>query len=316
MPRCHACSITLAFYKRANHMRCHYCGGIKPVPDHCIECRSLKLEPVGSGTERLEETIRRMFPQARVARVDGETIRRPSDARAFHRLLRAGDLDIVVGTQKLFHLGLQGQAAFVAVPDADAGLHVPDFRSGERMYQHLVDAIELARPARAGGVVSVQTCFMDHHAITAIAHGEAARFVEAELILRRMLHYPPYSQLVKLDVSGTREPVVAQAAARWGRLLREQSTTVQSPPAKDGCSPAPFQPSATVRREEEQTVILGPSPAPHAKTRGRHHWQILMKVMSVEAGTDLAIRTVRVLERGPRPGALRFDIDVDPITMA
>jgi primosomal protein N' (replication factor Y) len=315
MPRCDACSVTLTFYKRGNHLRCHFCGRTKPVPDHCMECRSLKLEPVGSGTERLEETVRRMFPQARVARVDGETIRRPSDARAFHRLLTAGEVDIVIGTQKLFHLGLQGQAAFVAVPDADGDLHIPDFRSGERMHQHLVDAVELARPAQAGGVVAVQTRFTDHHAIMAIAQGEASLFVEAELILRRMLHYPPYSQLVKLDVSGSREPVVAQAAARWARLLREQSATVETRLARGSRPPAPSQPLASGSGEMGETVILGPSPAPHARARGRHHWQILMKVMSLEAGRDLAIRTMEVLERGPRPGALRFDIDVDPITM-
>ena len=315
MPRCDACSVPMTFYKRGHHMRCHYCGRTKPVPDHCMKCRSLKLEPVGSGTERIEETIRRMFPQARVARVDGETIRRPSDARAFHRLFAAGDVDIVIGTQKLFHLGLHGQAAFVAVPDADGGLHVPDFRSGERMYQHLVDAVELARPAQAGGLVSVQTRFTDHHAIIAIAQGEASLFVEAELTLRRMLHYPPCSQLVKLDVSGTRELVVAEAAARWARLLREQSTRVATRLAKNSFRPSePSQPAAS-GSGEEKIVILGPSPAPHARTRGRHHWQILMKVMSLEDGRDLAIRTVEVLERGPRPGALRFDIDVDPLMM-
>ncbi|HVG02721.1 MAG TPA: primosomal protein N', partial [Nitrospira sp.] len=196
MPRCDACSVTLAFYKRGNYMRCHYCGRTKPVPDCCMQCQSLKLEPVGSGTERLEETVRRIFPRARVARVDGETIRRPSDARAFHRLLAAGDVDIVIGTEKLFHLGLQGQAGFVAVPDADGDLHVPDFRSAERMYDHLIDAIELARPAQAGGKVSMQTRFMDHHAITAIAQGDASLFIEPELVVRRMLLYPPFSHLL------------------------------------------------------------------------------------------------------------------------
>jgi primosomal protein N' (replication factor Y) len=315
MPRCDACNVTLAFYKRGNHMRCHYCGRTKPVPDHCMQCRSLKLDPVGSGTERLEETVRRMFPQARVARVDGETIQRPSEARAFRRLLEAGDVDIVIGTQKLFHLGLQRQAAFVAVPDADADLHIPDFRSAERMYHHLVDAVELARPAEAGGKVLIQTRFSDHHAIRAIAQGDAALFVEPELILRRMLLYPPFSHLMKLEVSGTSEPVVVQAAARWARLLREYSTTGEPQVATNGRPRGSSQPLGGGARQEETLIILGPSPAPYAKTRGRHHCQILMKAMSVEAGRDLAIRTVAVLERGPRLGALRFDIDIDPISM-
>lgn len=315
MPRCDACSVTLTFYKRSNHMRCHYCGQTKPVPEHCSHCQSLKLEPVGSGTERLEETVRRMFPQARVGRVDSETIRRPSDARAFLRLLAAGDLDIVIGTQMLFHLGLQGQAAFVAVPDADAGLHVPDFRSAERMYHHLVDAVELARPAHAGGVVMVQTRFTDHHAMVALARGDDSLFLEPELMFRRMLHYPPYTCLVRLDVSGTLEPTVAQAAHRWAGLLREEVAGVEIQELKDGRQPVLTQGVVTMAGEKERTVILGPSPAPHARARGRHHWQILLKGISHRAETEMAIRTVEVLERGPRPGALRFDIDVDPITM-
>lgn len=315
MPRCDACSVTLTFYKRRNHMRCHYCGRTKPVPEHCSHCQSLKLELVGSGTERLEETVRRMFPQARVGRVDSETIRHPSDARAFQRLLAAGDLDIVIGTQMLFHLGLRTQATFVAVPDADTGLHVPDFRSAERMYHGLIDAVELARPAHAGGVVMVQTRFMDHHAMMALAKGDDALFLGPELMFRRMLQYPPYRHLVRLDVSGVFEPAVAQAAHRWVELLRTEVGGMEVQGSKDGRRPVLSHGGATVVGNEERTVILGPSPAPHARARGRHHWQILLKGISLEGGTEMAVRTVEVLERGPRPGALRFDIDVDPITM-
>lgn len=314
-PRCDACSVTLTFYRRSNHMRCHYCGRTKAVPDHCSQCRSHKLEPVGSGTERLEEAVRRMFPQARVGRVDSETIRRRSDARAFQRLLAAGDLDIVIGTQMLFHLGLRAQAAFVAVPDADAGLHVADFRSAERMYHGLVDAVELARPALAGGVVMVQTRFTDHHAMIALAKGDHSLFLGPELTFRRMLQYPPYRHLVRLDVSGTLEPAVAQGAHHWAELLREKVAGGEIQGSKDGRPSVLPQGVATVCGEEEGTVILGPSPAPHAKARGRHCWQILLKVLSLQTGTEMAISTVEVLERGPRRGALRFDIDVDPITM-
>jgi primosomal protein N' (replication factor Y) len=183
------------------------------------------------------------------------------------------------------------------------------------MYHHLVDAVELARPAEAGGKVLIQTRFGDHHAMKAIAQGDAALFVEPELMLRRMLLYPPLSHLMKLEVSGTSEPVVVQAAARWARMLREYSTTGEPQVATNGRPPGSSQPLGGGARQEETLIILGPSPAPYAKTRGRHHCQILMKAMSVEAGKDLAIRTVAVLERGPRLGGLRFDIDIDPISM-
>lgn len=315
MPRCDVCSVTLSFYKHSNHMRCHYCGRTKPVPDHCTQCQSLKLELVGSGTERIEEAVRRMFPQARVGRVDGETIRRPADARAFRRLLAAGDLDIVIGTRMLFRLGLHSLAAFVAVPDADAELHIPDFRSAERMYHSLVDAAELARPAHAGGVIMVQTRFTDHHAMLALAREDDALFLDPELMFRQLLQYPPYTHLVRLDVSGTIEPVVAQAAGRWAALLRAQVAGLEAQDSKERRRPVVAQRLPGVEGDGGRTVILGPSPAPHAMVRGRHCWQILIKAVSLETGTEIVARTLAVIERGPRRGALRFDIDVDPVTM-
>ena len=292
MPQCDVCSVALTFFRRSNHVRCHYCGRTKPVPEHCPRCQSLKLEPVGSGTERVEEAVRRQFPQARVGRVDSETIRRPADVRALHRLLAAGELDILIGTQMIFRLGLQGRAAFVALPDGDAGLHVPDFRSAERMYHALLDAADLARPASAGGRLLIQTRLADHHAIMAVASGDEAVFLMQEQAFRQMLQYPPSTCLVRLDVSGTLEPVVSQAAARWAALLKAQAAG-----------------------RAQAIVVLGPSPAPHVLTRGRYCWQILVKSSSLEDGKEVAVRTRENLERESRRGSLRYDIDVDPVAM-
>ncbi|HQX21883.1 MAG TPA: primosomal protein N' [Nitrospira sp.] len=316
MPQCDACSVALTFFRRSNHVRCHYCGRTKPVPDHCTRCQSLKLEPVGSGTERIEEAVRRKFPLARVGRVDGETIRRPADARAFSRLLAAGELDIVIGTQMLFRFGLQARAAFVGVPDADAGLHVPDFRSAERMYHGLMDAVELALPAHAGGAVMIQTRLTDHHAIMAVAAGDDSVFLQQEQAFRQMLQYPPLTSLVRLDVSGTLEPVVAQAAGRWATLLRAEVVSAGNRGTNAGDGSPLLQRSTGFGGETSSIVILGPSPAPHAMARGRYCWQILVKSLSLEAGKEIVVRTREVLDRESRRGGLRFDIDVDPVAMA
>lgn len=316
MPQCDVCSVALTFFRRGNHVRCHYCGRTKPVPEHCPRCQSLKLEPVGSGTERIEEAVRRMFPQARVARVDGETIRRPVDARAFNRLLAAGELDVVIGTQMLFRLGLQGRAAFVALPDADAGLHVPDFRSAERMYHALRDAADLARPGCAGGRLLIQTRFADHHAIMALVSGDEGVFVKQEQAFRQMLQYPPWTCLIRLDVSGTLEPLVAQAAGRWATLLRAQVAGIEKV-NRGASTDAPLvSESVGQRLVSNQVVVLGPSPAPHAMARGRYCWQILVKSSSLDASKEIAVRTREELERGSRRGGLRYDIDVDPVSMA
>ena len=316
MPQCDACSVALTFFRRSNHVRCHYCGRTKPVPEQCARCHSLKLEPVGSGTERIEEAVRRVFPQARVARVDGETIRRPADARAFHRLLSAEDLDIVIGTQMIFRLGLPSGAAFVALPDADAGLHIPDFRSAERMYHALLDAADLARPGAVGGRLLIQTRFADHHAIMAMVSGDEDVFVQQEQVFRKMLQYPPCTHLVRLDVSGTVESVVAQAARRWLTMLRAQVAAAERGVAGTSLHGTAAAGSAEPEPLSKQILILGPSPAPHVMTRGRYCWQILVKSASPEAGKEIAARTREELERESRRGGLRYDIDVDPVSMA
>ncbi|MBA5875815.1 MAG: primosomal protein N' [Nitrospira sp. CR1.2] len=316
MPQCDVCSVALTFFRRSSQVRCHFCGRSKPVPDECPQCQSLKLEPVGSGTERIEEAVRRMFPLARVGRVDGETIRCPADARAFTRLLDAGELDIVIGTQMLFRLALSEKAALVGVPDADAGLHIPDFRSAERMYHGLVDAADLALPAAAGGRLLVQTRFPDHHAVLALASGKEELFVAQEQAFRQLLQYPPWTSLIRLDVSGTTEPEVAQAAHRWAALLRRQVPSARGAHVSGSHGvpqPAGF---SGVGRESPQLLVLGPSPAPHAMVRGRYCWQILVKSDSPEVGRAAVLRTREEVERESRRGALRFEIDVDPVSMA
>jgi primosomal protein N' (replication factor Y) len=159
----------------------------------------------------------------------------------------------------------------------------------------------------------VQTRFTNHHAMTAFAKGDHSLFLGPELMFRRTLRYPPYTQLVRLDVSGTLEPMVSQAAHRWAGLLRTEIARVTGQRSDD--NRWPVLGAASVPGKEDMTTILGPSPAPHARLRGRHHWQILLKGISQETTTTIALRTIEVLERGPRPGALRFDIDVDPIAM-
>ena len=191
----------------------------------------------------------------------------------------------------LFRLPIPVQAALVGVPDADAGLHVSDFRSAERTYHGLLDAVELARPAGDGGGVLVQTRFPGHHVMGSVATGDPSVFLQQERSFRELLQYPPFTHLIRLDVSGTIESVVGRAAQRWADLLR--------------AAPA-----------AEQVAILGPSPAPKLLARGRYCWQILVKSASLEAGRDVVTHSLGRLEREQRRGNLRFDVDVDPISMA
>ena len=288
-PACARCSVSLTLYKRANRLACRYCGAAEPIPDICPSCRSPRIEPVGSGTERLEEELRRLFPGARIARLDRDTTRTPDQAAHLRNGIAAKDLDLLIGTQMLFQDVPVQPVGFVGIPYADTGLHRPDFRSAERTYHALRDAIGLARP---DGQVVLQTILPDHHVIASVAAGDPARFYEQELAFRRGLGYPPFAHLISLCVSGKTESAVRAAADRWTAAVKAQG-----------------------RKHPGPITVLGPIPASVERIRGRHRWQILVKSPDGDTARQSVKATLEAIETGRESRGLKFDVDVDPIEL-
>ena len=288
-PACARCSVSLTLYKRAGRLACRYCGSAEPVPDVCPSCRSPRIEPVGSGTERLEEELRRLVPGARIGRLDRDTARKPGQAARLRNGLAAGDLDALIGTQLLFQGLPIPPVGFVGIPYADTGLHRPDFRSAERTYHQLRDAVGLAGP---GGRVVLQTILPDHHVIASIASGDPARFYEQELAFRKALGYPPFAHLISLCVSGKTESAVRAAADRWAAAVK----------AHGG-------------RQPGTVTVLGPIPAAVERIRGRHRRQILVKSFDGEAARRSVGETLEAIEAGRDSRGLKFDVDVDPVEL-
>ncbi len=303
--RCPHCSVTLSFYKRAARLACHSCGASVPVPETCTLCLAARLEPVGFGTERLEEEIRRLFPGARIGRLDRDTAPTPGKAAAIRRLASAGEFDILIGTQMLFQGFPLSPVGFVGLPHADAGLHLPDFRSAERTYHALLDAVALARSGEAGGTIVLQTYLPTHHAIASVVSYNESGFYDQELAFRQSVGYPPFTHLVSLRVSGTNPALVREAAERWSGLLkaalRQRSAGEERPP-----------PHETLGSD---ITILGPIPAAVARVRGRHRWRLLVKSADAEVARVVVKRTLEVLEKRPGRGGLKFDVDIDPVEM-
>ncbi len=288
-PACAHCSVSLTLYKRANQLACRYCGATEPVPDTCPSCRSARIEPVGSGTERLEEELRRLFPGARIGRLDRDTARTADQAARLRNGIAAQDLDLLIGTQLLFQDVPVQPVGFVGIPYADTGLHRPDFRSAERTYHALRDAVGLARPE---GQVVLQTILPDHHVIASIAAGDPTRFYEQELAFRRALGYPPFAHLISLCVSGKKEAAVRAAAERWAGAVKAHG-----------------------RKASGSLAVLGPIPASVERLRGRHRWQILVKAPDGDTARQSVKATLHTIEAGKESRGLKFDVDVDPIEL-
>jgi primosomal protein N' (replication factor Y) len=291
VPRCPSCAVALTYFREAGRLACRYCGVAGVLPDSCPACQASRLSPVGEGTERVEVEARRLFPNAKIARIDGGTLRHSSSARPLWEGVMSGAWDILIGTQALFQREPLPQRGLVGILLADSGLNVPDFRAAERTYQLLVDAVSLARPASAGGRVILQTRHPAHHAVQAVLYGEPNRFYDEELAARRLLSYPPACHLASLSVSGKELRVVETAAKQWRKSL-EQSIGGQGP-----------------------VMILGPVPAMGGRPKWHHRHQILVK----GADRTLLCRGIREsverMEREYRKGQIKFVVDVDPVEM-
>lgn len=291
VPRCPSCAVACTYYRTTARLACRYCGHESPLPDLCASCGAARLTPVGEGTERVELEVRRLLPHARVLRLDGDTVRRPMEARRLWDQLYSGEFDVVVGTQVLFQRAPVPPVGLVGIVHADAGLHVPDFRAAERTYQVLVDAASWARSEVDGGRVIVQTLLPTHHAIESVVLGQPHRFYEEELAARQLLEYPPARHLASLSVSGRQAKIVDTAARAW-RVEVEQ--TVDS---------------------EGQVAILGPVPALGGRPVGHYRQHMLVKGTD-RTGLCRAIRrSVEQMERDYTKAQAKFVVDVDPMEM-
>ena len=285
-PSCSRCHVAYTFYKHRGRLACHYCGASAELPDVCPDCHAAKLEPSGTGTERVEDAVRRLHPSARIERLDRDRAPRPRQADAIRRRFNAGEIDILIGTQMVMQGPSLRSAGLLGLIHAEAGLHLPDFRAGERTYHGLLDAISLVRP---DGRVIAQTWLPAHPVIEALAQNRPALLYEPERSFRESLGYPPFAQLISLRVSATHAARAQAAAQQWSERLARVGGNV--------------------------ITIWGPIASSPPTLRGRHRWQLLVKAASADAARAAVRQTLEELEAGPRRG-LKYEVDVDPVALA
>jgi primosomal protein N' (replication factor Y) len=287
--RCNSCIVPLIYYREASRLTCRYCGKVDRLPDLCPLCRTPRLSPVGYGTERVEVEARRLFPQAKIARLDRDTLRHSASAQTLWEGVKSGAWDILIGTQALFSREPLPRCGLVGVLHADSGLHVSDFRAAERTYHLLVDAANLVCPASTGGRVIIQTRLPTHHAVQALISGDPNQFYNEEFAARRLLHYPPVCHLADLSVIGKDLRIVEEAAKRWVEDLEQNA------------------------RDQEPLIVLGPVPAIRRRPKGHQQYRILVKGTILTALSRRIQDSVQKMEREYRKGRIKFVVDIDPI---
>jgi primosomal protein N' (replication factor Y) len=284
---CPNCSVSLTVHtaRREWRARCHYCNFARAVPKTCVKCAAPYLEHVGFGTERVEAEIRGLFPDARVGRVDRDTIRkRGSLAGLLNRFARR-DLDVLVGTQMIAKGHDFPQVTLVGVISADVGLGLADFRAAERTFQLLTQVAGRSGRGEQSGEAFVQTLFPTHYSIRLATTQDYPAFYDKEIDFRQKMRYPPFIAMVNVVVRGKTYDAAMEAAADLARRTSELSTG--------------------------GFVILGPAPAPLTKLRGEHRAQFFLKGTSRKA-MRAALR--EALAAAPDI-ARRASVDVDPFSV-
>ena len=284
---CQNCAVTLTWHKREKRMLCHVCGYAEPVPQTCPKCTSEHIYFLGTGSEKVEEELQRLFPNARIGRMDRDTVTGRRDYESILQAFRQGGFDLLVGTQMIAKGHDIPNVTLVGLVNADVGLGMPDFRAAERTFQLLTQAAGRAGRGDLPGIVYLQTINPEHYAIRCAAAQDYARFYQKELEFRRLMRYPPFSALANVLVRHANQEDALRLAAELGALLE----------------PAP-----------EGIKVLGPAEAPVARLKREFRYQLLIKAASRQRLNETLGRIRRHALDVKWP-ATALVVDVDPLTL-
>lgn len=280
--KCPNCDITLTYHKSNRMLRCHYCGYATPLPKVCPNCNEEALSDLGVGTEKIEEELHGLLPNARVLRMDVDTTSRKGAHKKMIDAFRNHEYDILLGTQ-IVAKGLDfSDVTLVGVINADTSLNIPDFRSSENTYSLLSQVAGRSGRSQKIGKVYIQTFNPDHYAISFVKEHDYLGFYREEMKIRRRLGYPPFYFLCYLKISGKEADYLFQESLKIKRSLE---------------------------RNLGHTTILGPTTLAVFKVNNIYRYGIILKYKREEALYDILIKIQNHYKSNHK---LRVDIDFNP----
>ncbi len=283
-------------------LHCHHCGGQARVPRGCPDCGNIDLRPLGRGTQRLEDGLHELFPQARVARLDRDVARHRGAASTVIEAAHRGEVDILVGTQMLAKGHDFRRLSCVVVVDADSGLFSADFRAPERLFAVLMQVAGRAGRSGLASEVIVQTRFGQHPVFEALARRDFAGFADAQLAERRAAGLPPFVHQALLRVEAARLDTALDFLSRARALAEDPAARPD-----DGAQPTGSQPQG----EGAPVTLFDPVPMPMARLAGRERAQLLLEAAQRRPLHDHLrawLPAVAALR-----GAVRWQIEIDPL---
>ncbi|HOC54667.1 MAG TPA: primosomal protein N' [Verrucomicrobiota bacterium] len=289
--QCPNCSVSLTYHRHEQKLCCHVCAHVEPVPAACpnASCRNPAIRYSGLGTQKVEATLAKLFPQARTVRMDSDALKRKEDYRRILGDFRTGKIDILVGTQMIAK-GLHfPNVTLVGIIYADLALHQPDFRAGERTFQLLTQVAGRAGRGDVEGEVFVQAFTPFHPAIQFARRHDFEGFYQQELEFREELKYPPVSRIALLTLKGRNEEKVKFSADHLKRELEKAAGGMQD------------------------LVLAGPAPAPLLRAETYYRYQIMLRAQRMSA---LSRRLAGITQSLALPKGVLLAVDIDPLDLS
>ena len=288
---CPNCSVSLTYHRTEQKLSCHICGHNEKVPAVCPEpkCKNPAIRFAGTGTQKVEEVLTKLFPKARVKRMDADTMKRKDDYRRVLGDFKVGKTDILLGTQMIAK-GLHfPNVTLVGIIYADMALHQPDFRAGERTFQLLTQVAGRAGRGDVEGEVFVQAFTPFHPAIQFARRHDFVGFYEQELEFREQLKYPPFSRVALLTLKGRNEEKVKFSAEHLKRELEKKLT------------------------ELKDFMLAGPAPAPLLRAENFYRYQIMLRTRAMSA---LSRELAKIIQSLTLPEEVLLAVDIDPVNLS
>lgn len=287
--QCPHCDISLTYHQTTRSIKCHYCGHEEQMPQKCSSCQSEHIRFFGSGTQKVEEEITKVFPGARVIRMDVDTTRKKGSHEKLLTAFAEGKADILLGTQMIAK-GLDfPNITLVGVLAADSMLHLPDFRASERTFQLLTQVSGRAGRHLLPGEVVIQTYAPEHYSIELVRNHDFIRFFEKEMGIRKRQSYPPYYFVAVIQVSHPELTKVIDTTEKIVAFIRRSLST--------------------------KSIILGPVVCPIPRIKDRYRYQCMIKYKNEPRLVDVLKEVIENYKREIQQGNLHVSIDMNPYVL-
>ncbi|MDI6743309.1 MAG: primosomal protein N' [Smithella sp.] len=283
--RCPNCAVSLKHHAAESTVKCHYCDyTIKAMP-LCPACKSSRILSYGLGTQKLEKEVQKLFPDARVQRMDSDTTSRKGAQEIILHDLEQKKIDILIGTQMITKGHDFPSITLVGVISADTSLNMPDFRAAEKTFQLITQVAGRGGRGDSPGKVIIQTFNPEHYALKHAQTHDFNAFYKEEVEFRRALRYPPFGRIINLRFSSIKKEILVEEAKRLGNIARKIAEKVS-----------------------RKVEIIGPAESPLAKIRGRHRWQMLIKGEDINHLHQIA---AQIIQKNTS-NQVKITADVDP----